>query len=301
MATPIVGSAAAYGSKMAKGIITQMFRSLADQHVTIYTGIKGPTKFAKMSASKGLKPYTGTYSANAQVTFTDRELTPHLAAYEMEIKPLDYYNTWMAENIRANATAKDIPFEQIMWDMIIREIHDELSLSTIGTGDISDAGTDAAVKVTDGFLKIITAMSLTPVITGAIVLDDVIDQLEAVYTSIPSSKRKFPMNVYVSQATADLYNKKYRSLYHDKPTYNEFNQSALDVGNGKALITPVDWLSGSQVIIAPEKNMVLGTDSLSDINEIKMVETVYGYNTAIVFPIGLQIPDPEFIFVNDRI
>lgn len=302
MATPNVTNAAAYGKKMAQGIITQMFRSLADQGITIYTGIKGPTKFAKMSAGKGLKPYTGTFSANAEVTFTDRELTPSLAAYEMKINPLDYYNTWMADSIRANATAKDIPFEQIMWDMVIQEIHNELSLDTIGNGDKANAGPNAAIKVTDGFIKLINGMAgLTPVTTGVITANDVIDQIEAVYQSIASYKRNVPMNIYISHSTSDKYNKRYRSLYHDKPLYNSFNQASLDLGNGRALLTPVDWIGDNQIIIAPAKNMVLGTDSLSDINQIKMVETVYGYDTAIVFPIGLQIPDTEFIFFNDQV
>jgi hypothetical protein len=296
---PNVSAAAAYGTKFAKGIILKFWKSLADQGITVYPNIKGPTKFGKMSAGKGLKPYTGTFDPTGTVTFTDRQLTPALATYEMTIQVLKYFNTWMADQINASITKKKIPFENAMWQQVVAEIADELITSLVYLGDITYVGSDEARKITDGFQLIIADINPTPTTTGAITASDVIDQLESVYQDIPSTKRRHPMNLYCSLVVADLYNKKYRELYHDKPTYNEFGQSALDMSGGRCKITPVDWLTGDEIIIAPKENMVLGTDSESDMSAIKTIETIYGFDAACTFSVGFQIPDPEMLFIND--
>ncbi|HQW95340.1 MAG TPA: hypothetical protein PKX86_09625 [Bacteroidia bacterium] len=300
MATPNLSAAAAYGTKFAKGILLKVFSGLAEQGITVYTGIKGPTKFGKMAAGVGLKAYNGTFTAPGGVVFTDRQLTPALATYETQIQPLLYYNKWMADQIRANATAKDIPFENYMWQQITQEIQHELVNSVLGIGDTTDVSSNLAIRITDGFNKIIDAIGLTPVATGAITAANVITQLESVYESIPARYRKHKMNMYMSYSVADMYNKKYRELFHDKPTYNAFGQQTLDIGNGNCIIKPVEWITDGKIIVAPQENMVLGTDSMSDMNTIEMVKTVYGFDTAIVFSIGLQVPDPEFIWINDQ-
>lgn len=300
--TPDVSAAAAYGTKFAKGIILKIWSSLKDQGITVYPSIKGPTKFGKLSAGAGLKPYTGTFSATGGIALTDRELVPTLAAYEFSLDPKKYYDTWAADMIGAAATDKQIPFANYMWQEIAAEVEDELVNSVIGIGDTSDVSSNLAIRITNGLIKIIDAIGLTPVATGAITSADVITQLQAVYRSVPAKVRKYMMNMYVSQNTADLYNLKYRDLYHAMPTYNEFAQTDLPLGSGKCKITPVEWLGDSDaVILTPQKNLVLGTDSLSDMNQIKMVEKVYGYDCAINFSVGFQVPDTEVIFINDQL
>ena len=298
---PDISLAAAYGKKFAKGIILSVWKALAEQGITIYPTIKGPTKFGKMTAQKGLKPYTGTFSATGDVKFTDRELTPALATYEMFIEPLKYYNTWMADMISASASKKQIPFENAMWQEVVSEIVTEFIDSFIYLGDTTYAGADNARKIANGLQLAVIDIAPSEVATGAIALATVIDQIEEVYMSIPSTKRKFLMNVYVSQTTKDLYDQKYRALYHDKPTYNEFGQAKLDIGNGKALLKPVDWLVGDEIIVAPPNNLVIGTDAESDMSTIKMIEDVYGYKAAITFSAGAQIPDKDFLFINDQV
>lgn len=299
--TPDMAAAAAYGKKFAPGILGKVWTALKDAGIRVYPNIKGPTSFGKLSAGAGLKAYTGTFTPNAQIAFTDRELSPKLANYELEIEPMKYYNKWMADKLSANATSMDIPFAQFMWMEIVKEIESEIVNSIIGIGDTAYVGADAARKIADGFVKIINALGLTEEATGAITLTDVIDQLEAVYENVPSRFRKFEMNAYVSHGTADKYNKRYRTLYNASALYDAFGRTTLDIGNKKCSLFPVDWLTGDQIIITPQDNLVLGTDTLSDMQKIKMVERVHTYECAILFSIGLQVPDPEPIWVNDQL
>lgn len=298
--TPDVSAAAAYGTKFAKGIILKIWSALKDQGITVYPSIKGPTKFGKLSAGKGLKPYTGNFDATGGIALTDRELVPTLAAYEFSLDPKKYFDTYAADMIGAAADDKQIPFANYMWQEIAAEVEDELVNSVVGFGDT--ASMDDAKKITNGLIKIINSIGLSPVITGPITDADVIEQMQAVYRSIPAKFRKYMMNMYVSQNTADLYNLKYRDLYHAMPTYNEFSQTDLPLGSGKCKITPVEWLGDSNaIIVTPQKNLVLGTDSLSDMNRIKLVEKVYGYDCAINFSVGFQVPDTEVVFINDEL
>lgn len=299
MAAPNVASAAAFGKKFVKEILGKVWSDLTKAGITVYPNIKGPTNFGKLSAGAGLKAYTGTYSATGDVTFTQRELTPKLATYEIDIEPKKYYNTWMAEMIRANSTAMDIPFENFMWDEIRKEIVHELINKVVGIGDTT--AVDVATKIADGFIKIINAIGLSEVATGAITAADVIDQIEEVYESVPARFRQYEMNAYCSWGTNDKYNKKYRELYHGKASYNEFGQTTLDIGGGKCKLMPVEWLTGDQIIITPQKNLVMGTDNLGDMNTIKMVEQVHVYNCAVTFSMGFQLADAEPIWINDQL
>lgn len=301
MAAPNVAAAAAYGKKFIKGILGKIWSDLSDAGITVYPNIKGPTNFGKLSAGAGLKRYSGTYSANGDVVYSQRELTTKLATYEMDIQPLKYFDTWMADMIRANSTSKDIPFENFMWQEIAKEIKHEIINSIIGIGDTTDTSGNLAIRICDGFIKIIDAIGLTPTATGAIDADDVIDQVEEVYESVPSRFRKYNMNAYVSWGTNDKYNKRYRTLYNGSALYDSFGRTKLDIGGGKCSLMPVEWLTGDEIIITPQANLVMGTDNLSDSQNVEMIKQVYGYQTAITFHMGLQVADAEPIWINDQV
>jgi hypothetical protein len=298
---PNVAAAAAYGTKFAKGIIAKVFSDLMESGIQVYPGIKGPTKFGKLSAGKGLKAYDGNFTGDGSVVFTDRELNPKLAAYEMIIEPAKYYQTWMADQFDASATSKKIPFENYVWEQIKKEVADEIINSVLHLGDTAYVGSDNARKICDGFKKIIPTLGLTPVTTGVIALSTAIDQFEAVADSVPVKFRKQKMFMYCSHNAASLYNKRYRALYNGSTLYNEFGRVAMDV-NRNIEIMPVEWLGNSNLLICtPKQNLVMGTDLESDMNTIKTVDKMWTIEAGIRFSIGLQIPDAEAIFINDQI
>jgi hypothetical protein len=69
----------------------------------------------------------------------------------------------------------------------------------------------------------------------------------------------------------------------------------------KNLIMPVTWLNGSRRLwCTPKENLLMGTDLLSDMNDIKVVEDVYTLKTGIKFVIGFQIRDLAALKVGDQ-
>lgn len=78
--------------------------------------------------------------------------------------------------------------------------------------------------------------------------------------------------------------------------------------NGKGYAKPATWLGESRRMIAqpimPNTTMglglVLGTDLLSDLNDIKTKENLWTIEAGIAAQIGFQIPDPEAVRINDQ-
>jgi hypothetical protein len=69
----------------------------------------------------------------------------------------------------------------------------------------------------------------------------------------------------------------------------------------KCEIQPVTWMNGSRrLICTPKENLIMGTDLLSDMNDIAVIEDVYTLKTGIKFVIGWQIRDLSALKVGDQ-
>lgn len=69
----------------------------------------------------------------------------------------------------------------------------------------------------------------------------------------------------------------------------------------KCEIVPATWMNGSRrLICTPKENLLMGTDLLSDLNDISVIEDVYTLKTGIKFVIGWQIRDLAALKVGDQ-
>ncbi|MCZ8021208.1 MAG: hypothetical protein O9302_00315 [Cyclobacteriaceae bacterium] len=77
---------------------------------------------------------------------------------------------------------------------------------------------------------------------------------------------------------------------------------------GKGWAKPATWLGTSRRLIAEPMemgqnyglNLVMGTDLLSDVNEIKIVPDVYALKCGITFELGFQIQDSEALRLGNQ-
>lgn len=309
MADPIVSNLSAYAGKKRNEIIGQVFREMESVGVTVLTGIKGEQKFPKLSVAKGLKPYTGTYSPADVLDLTDRAISPKLAQFDLLIEPLKLHNTWYTEEQKKNAVEAKLPFEAFAMQSLVKRIADELIASTIGLGDTTFVGSDNARKVCDGFLKRIVqiiAAGNTTIATGAIDDTNAVEKLEGMYVSAMgtnSAWRSKDIRTYVSWATFQDYITNYRAEFTQDPANWSDGGRKIFLKNsyGKCEIYPADWMGTSaRVIMAPVSNMIIGTDALSDMNNIKMVEDVYTTKVGVTLAIDTQIVDREAVWFNDQ-
>lgn len=71
---------------------------------------------------------------------------------------------------------------------------------------------------------------------------------------------------------------------------------------GRLKVKPVTWMKTSRrIIITPPQNMIIGIDSLSDVNSVgKLVETLHGYETVIKGMMTFNFADLETLYVNNQ-
>lgn len=142
----------------------------------------------------------------------------------------------------------------------------------------------------DGFDNIIS--------TGDINALDAYDQYTSVWRGLPDEYKKRGAMMYSSQTS-------YEYLMDALENINKYSKETNEVlylpkTGKKAMLKPVDWLSGSNKIIAtPMNNLIVGTDSLSDLNDISTVPTVYTLQSGITFTIGVEVRDLDGLAIND--
>lgn len=72
--------------------------------------------------------------------------------------------------------------------------------------------------------------------------------------------------------------------------------------NKRLLVKPAQWMGTSRrLIMTKPKNLVFGTDQLSEMNKIgKMVDTLHGFKTIVKFILSCEIADLEVLKVNNQ-
>lgn len=146
-----------------------------------------------------------------------------------------------------------------------------------------------------------TAGDITPVSTGALTSSNAYDQVIKVWRALPEPVKNGKGGVvYTSQDTYEKVVDQYESAV-SKNFEHTNGVAVLPKTDGKAIIKPVNWLSGSSKIIASAHgNLWMGTDQSSDMNTIKVMEQMYTLDAGISFMIGFQIADLDVIRVNDQ-
>lgn len=303
-ASPIVNNLAAYAGKNYKALIGQLFNDLKDTGISVEENIKVATRFPKLSVGNGLKPYSPTFAPTDDLTYTDRALIPLMAKRELLIEPAKYEGTYMAESTNKNSKWYGVPEENYVWDQVIKALKNEIIVETMYYGDT--ASLVDARKVCDGFQKIINAIGLTAVATGAVTNLNAVSKFEQMYKTAIAQKPAWKnemLTLYCSHNNFFNYIENYRSAFPQDPSlYSDGAKPMyLKISSGRCIIKPATWMGSSgRLILTPMENMKLGTDKLSDMNTINTVPAVWTLQAGIRFTLGFQIPDVECIWINDQ-
>ena len=192
------------------------------------------------------------------------------------------------------------PFYEQSLNHISKAFLDEVLRNSLYLGVRNPAGTTAAA-IADGFGTIIagliTATTLSPVVTGAITDANGVDKFEQMITALPAWMRERGGIIYCSYAKFDNFRKNYRTAFNFQFDKNAEGRYKLDNLNFE--IRPVAWMGSSSRLLATiENNLVFGTD-------VERVQVAASQRRNIIevrlmMPIGMQIQDTEAIFVNDQ-
>lgn len=262
--------------------------------IEIRTNVNTPQALAKFNTDSGPQPYRKQDDFNGG-TFTDRTLTAYQAKYDQELDSEDFRNTYLA-------TLPEMPFEQYAVQQGGQRFLDALMRDVLWAGVRNGSGT-AAADICDGWGTIIaaeiTALSISPVATGAASSANAVEKAEAVYDASDVILKRMPSIMYCSYTFFRLYMQRYRSLnaYAFKP--DALGKYTLD--GTQCELRPAAFMGTSgRLIMTLPGNLVFGTDT----------ENLQNFPTRhlnllrnrILFPAGCQIKDigSEVLVVNDQ-
>lgn len=145
---------------------------------------------------------------------------------------------------------------------------------------------------TEGFNKIAT--------TGALTIADAYAQFTSVFRLQNEIVQRQGVTMYCSQNSYQILLDSIEQ--NSTKNYELINGIAyLPKTDNKAIIKPVNWLAGSnRILCTPANNFVLGTDKLSDLNQLTTIKQHYSLETSLSFVIGTQIADLDVLTVNDQ-
>jgi hypothetical protein len=177
-----------------------------------------------------------------------------------------------------------------------------------------------AEAITTGFAKLIadeiTATNLTAESIGAIDATAGVAKgafLE-MFRSMPQVYQKYGIVINCSFTDFDFLTDDLESITKytrdDVTATDAANYRVLPNTNGRCIVKPATWITGRRLIAGPAKKvnsqwknqaLILGTDLLSDMNQISMKDTeLWTLKAGIKFLLGFQIANLEEIRVNDQ-
>lgn len=164
-----------------------------------------------------------------------------------------------------------------------------------------------AEAIAKGFAEIIsdeiTAGDLVATATGAVTNGtEALAAQRLLFRSLPESYKKMGVTLYQSYTDYEFLMDGIEDKI-SKYTKDDNTPVYLPGTNQKCLVKPATWLTGSRRLIAtPSDNLIMGTDLLSDMNSIKVLENakLWTMPVGIKFGLGLQIRDLDAIKIGDQ-
>ena len=193
--------------------------------------------------------------------------------------------------------------------------------ATTGDDPATDDGTNwlnvTARAVVPGLesviLDAITASEITPVSLGAITTPaEALAAFKELFRSMPVAFKNSMIIIHASHTDCEFLLDGMQDLtkYTDPDVSNMIQMGLIPIPatNKKAWAKPASWLGSSRRLIAEPmndmlkkgENLVMGTDLLSDFNEITTNKNLWTLEAGIKGVLGFQISDTEAIRVGDQ-
>lgn len=275
----------------------------AIEQITVYEDIREETGLTTLKAGNLGAPYKDDFEPKANaMSFGYRKLKPEMGKVDLQIVPLHFYKTWLVTLRKAGVDAYQLPYEQFFFDQIALKLADEVNRQSVFSG-VKAVGTTTK-DIADGFGKIIAdeivSGDITNVVaTGAVTAANAVDKFELMADALPSHLRDVPMSMYVSHTMADKYRKDYRDKFGKYVGDND--KMVLD-GKDNISLEKCSWIpsTSSRILLTPKDNLIMGTDSISDLNKIEIVKDIRLLKIGMQFTLCYNYADAEPLYVNDQ-
>lgn len=282
-----------------------LFGLKAADDITVYQNIKEETGLTKLKAGNLGQPYRLAFEPKANaISFGYRTLNPKMGKVDLEYDALAFYNTWLVQLTKPGVNSDDLPYERFFWEQIALKLASEINQMSVYAGIHNAAGT-TTTDIVNGFGKLIAdeivSGEITNVVTtGGITSANAVSKFEMMCKALPPALREMPMQLYVPYAKYDDYCANYRSTFGTLPYNRQYEKLSVD-GFSNVQIVPASWMNNvGRVVLTQKENLILGTDSLSDLNKIETVKQIRVLQCAMHFTLCYNFADAEVLYVNDQ-
>lgn len=221
-----------------------------------------------VSGSNFIQAYKCQFSPKGNINFDyiENVLDPMKVDLQFTCAELNkLFHSWKSEWIERGKSMLEWTFPKYIWEtVIIPQVAEELENITWHGEKVAptdDAVAGPLLGSADGLLKKISdgisASDLTPIPTGSLGPDTIVDQLEAFFRGIPEPYRTKKMNLYTSKTNVIDYQFNYRDKFGPNTDYNG---PIKMISNSNITIIGVAGLAGSDRLVATTpRNFLRGT------------------------------------------
>ncbi len=273
----------------------------------------------KAVAGELLQPYQGGYTPKGTVTHSENTIRVRPVKMDTDWTETDlvkWWNGFLGSRFEAGKDPQTWTFPRYIYErVLIPKINQELNnLAWNGIYAAPTAGTPgASVASTDGFKKqiadLITATSMTAIVTGTFTATDIREKVEAFLDAIPEAVTNLGGKILMSTANKRLYFRDYRAeFYHNTsgPAAQGGGPQRVLVDDYNVEIVGVNAMAGSnRWIFVPNEataNMkFLGRQGYPLYPEIIFDKSPRVLHMYATFYRGYGFEDPANIYVNNQV
>lgn len=256
-----------YAGKEAGAIIGKTFKeadTLRLGLVTLAPNVGYELNMRRIRYTDGTTAYTCGFTPEGAITLNERILAPVKLKNDLQVCKEDFRATWSQETMGASASNPNAPadiMEAIQVEVLGQTAEDVDSI--IWNGDSTNT------NEWDGFLKLFLAdAAVIDVDVDTVTEANVVTELKKALAAIPIPLRRKTLNVMVSPDVFQFYS---FSLTTPAIT-NGLGAEERQMRFGRYLLTEVNGLPASTIVIAEAKNLVFGTGLEADFNQLAMVD-----------------------------
>lgn len=280
------------------------------RHLTPYPGVVGELILEWADVADIIKPWSSDFNAAADlVTRKPVTIKSHFQKAEMQFTPKKDFMTYKGRQVQTKMNARDYPFARWAMEKMATKIKTQQEFQQIFTGDQVGSPTNAA-GIYNGLLTLIAddlaagTPVLTPIATGALTDNTIIDQIEQMDDSINEEYRTEMMKMFVSPTVFRQYRRAYRAAsgYHPgNPDTDAIDEITLD-GSTTKLVSCPGMGTSSRILVTPSTNIYYAYDDPSDDSVFEMEQDHRNLDVWCDFwsGVGFLVLDPRVVYVNDQ-
>lgn len=240
--------------------------------IKINADIKSKEKFARLDLANIVQAADCTFTTGGSATLSQKTLEVCGVKVNLEFCTRDFEVNYLSEKLKpgSNMAQNPISFQDYLMNEISKHVANDVDNIAIN-GDTTTSPAGSTLDLCDGLLKQFNADATVIDVTGTtLTAANILTEVGKLYAAIPntiSEDREF-LRIYMSPSAAKLYRQALTATYPALIAANggDFTLRYIDIE-----IQVVKHLPTNQMFAARWDNLWFGTDLVSDLDDIKII------------------------------